>query len=227
MTTTPTQALQRYWRERHREGQGTPTSIPAASIALMREAGAPGTQIAREVGTRLGWQVYDRELLERIANELGLRTSLLESVDERHKAWLTESLEAFGSGPSVNESTYVRHLVQTLLSLGALGHCVIVGRGAAFILPADRTLRVRLVGDLKDRVEGTMRRRGLSHDEAARWVEQTERERNLFIRDHFNRDLSDVHEYDLVLNTSHWSVAECADLIADAARRLEARLTGK
>jgi cytidylate kinase len=227
MTTKPTQALQRYWRERHREVTATTAPVQAASITLMREAGAPGTLIAREAGARLGWQVYDHELLERIASELGLRTSLLESVDERHKAWLTESLEAFGSGPSVNESTYVRHLVQTVLSLGALGHCVIVGRGATFILPADRTLRVRLVGDLKDRVEGAARRRGLSHDEAARWVDQTDRERALFVRDHFNRDVSDVHQYDLVLNASRWSVAECADLIADAARRLEVRLAGR
>ena len=46
---------------------------------------ANGTCIAREVGNGVGWHVYDHELLERIAQDMGLRTVLLESVDEREK----------------------------------------------------------------------------------------------------------------------------------------------
>ncbi len=224
MAIMATRALERLWQERQREVSAAP--IPGVSVTLMREAGTPGTSIAHEVGTRLGWQVYDYELLERIANELGLRLSLLESVDERQKGWLTECLEAFGSKPHLSESTYVRHLIQTVLSLGALGRCVIVGRGSAFILPGAQTLRVRLVGDLQDRIALVAQRRGLSREEAARWVEQTERERERFSRDHFRKDISNPHHYDLMLNSSRWSVSECADLIVDAVRRREQRLAG-
>jgi cytidylate kinase len=213
---------QRHWLERRRELSAAPAAAP--SVALMREAGTPGTSVAHEVGARLGWQVYDYELLERIAAESGLRVTLLESVDERHKNWLTECIEALAEVPAVNENTYVRHLVQTVLSLAALGRCVIVGRGAAFILPGERTLRVRLVGLLDDRIEGAARRLGLSREEAARWVEQTERERSRFVRDHFLKDQADPHHYDLVLHSSRWSVPECAGLIVDAVRRLECRL---
>jgi cytidylate kinase len=232
---TPTRSLevradvlehtQQHWQKRQRESGAAPAV--AASVALKREAGVPGTSVAREVGARLGWQVYDRELLERISQESGLRLSLLERIDERNRSWLTEFLESLGAGSGVSEGTYVAHLVRTLLSLGALGHCVIVGRGAAFVMPGDRTLRVRLVGRLEDRVESAARRFGLSREDAPRWVEQTERERSSFVRDHFLKDPADPHHYDLVLNSSAWSVAECADLIADAARRLEARLAAQ
>jgi cytidylate kinase len=215
---------QRHWQERHREQGAAPTA--ALSVTLMREAGTPGTSVTQEVGARLGWQVYDHELLERIAAESGLRLKVLESVDERHKHWLTEAVEAFGAVPAVGENTYVHHLIQTVLSLAALGRCVIVGRGSAFILPGERTLRVRLVGLLDDRIEGAARRRGLSRDEAARWVEQTERDRSRFVRDHFLKDQADPHNYDLVLNSSRWSVPECAEFIVDAVRRLESRLGG-
>ena len=34
---------------------------PALTIALSRQAGAGGTEVARRVGERLGWPVYDRE----------------------------------------------------------------------------------------------------------------------------------------------------------------------
>jgi cytidylate kinase len=215
---------QRHWLERGREQSTAPA--PALSVALMREAGTPGTSVAREVGARLGWQVYDHELLERIAQESGLRLNLLQSVDERQKNWLQEYVEALGAVPVVNENTYARHLVQTVLSLGALGRCVIVGRGAAFILPGERTLRVRLVGLLDERIDGAARRQGMSRQDAARWVEETDRERTRFVRDHFLKDSADPHQYDLVLNSSHWSVPECAGLIVDAVRRLESRPAG-
>ncbi len=210
---------QRHWRERHQQARaGAP---PALSIALMREAGAPGTSVAQAVGARLGWQVYDHELLQRISQETGLRVSLLESLEERHKHWLQESFEAFGSVPGINENTYAHHLIQTVLSLGALGNCVIVGRAAVFILLAEQTLRVRLVASLDDRIAGAAQRRGLSRKEAERWVEETERERARFARDHFLKDLADPHHYDLILNTSRWSVPACAELIAEAVQRVQ------
>jgi cytidylate kinase len=216
---------QRHWQEQH--GDGGPAAPPAFTLALTREAGTPGTTVAREVGARLGWAVYDHELLQRISQEKGLRVSLLESVDERQKGWLTEAAEAFAAVPSVTENTYVRYLIETVLSLGAHGHCVIVGRGSAHILPADRTLRVRLVAHPEDRISATARRLGCPPAEAKRWVEETDRERARFIKTHFLKDPTDPLGYDLVLNTSRWSVPECADLIVQALRQLQARARGR
>jgi cytidylate kinase len=212
---------QRHWQERQKESRRT-TTLPF-TIAIAREAGTPGTSVAREVGARLGWLVYDHELLERIAHEMGLRTSLLASIDERHVSWLEETVEQFASVPIVSESNYVRHLVETILALGTHGQCIIVGRGAAHILPAGTTLRVRLVAIREDRIAATCLRLGVSAQEAARWVEKTEKERTAFIRDHFQQDPTDPRRYDLVLNTSRWSIPECAELIIQALHRLEWR----
>jgi cytidylate kinase len=213
---------QRTWQARH----GQPATCGTArglTIALEREAGTFGTSLANELGRRLGWPVYDHELLERIAQEMGLRVSLLESVDERPQHWLQEAFRSFGDAPQVTENAYVRHLVETLLSLGAHGQCVIVGRGAAQILPPESTLRVRLVGPLRHRVVTAARRLHLSESDAARWVHDTDAERVRFVRGHFLKDPTDPAQYDLVLGTSRWSEDDCADLILQAARRLEAR----
>ena len=109
--------VQRHWEERRQVAAGvSDLSAPTGlSIAVARQAGVPGTTIAREVGARLGWPVYDYELLERIAQEMGLRASLLESVDERHQHWLVECVHAFSLEKRVTESKYVRHLVETIL----------------------------------------------------------------------------------------------------------------
>ncbi len=68
---------------------------PAFAIALSREAGTRAGDIAREIGARLAWPVFDRELIERVADDLGLRSSLLEAVDEKQISWIQESVESF------------------------------------------------------------------------------------------------------------------------------------
>jgi cytidylate kinase len=200
---------------------------PAFTIALSREAGANGSLVARAVGERLGWAVYDRELVQQVASDMGVRAGLLEGLDEKHRSWLLECLEALASARAVSEGAYARYLLEVIQSLGAQGECVLVGRGAAQALPTDRTLRVRLVGAAADRVKVVCQRLGTSPEEAKRWVERTDRERVRFVKDHLRKDPTDPQGYDLVLNSSRWSVPECADLIVEALRRLQARATGR
>lgn len=198
--------------------------VSGVTIAVAREAGTPGTSLAREVGHRLSWPVYDHELVEHIAQEMGLRASLLESVDEKHVNWLLESIESLSGAQGTNQHTYVRRLVETMLALSTHGHCVIVGRGSAQILPSLSTLRVRLVAPLKDRIANVAKIQGLSQREAARRVAQIDQDRAAFVRDHFHHDVTDTRLYHLVLNTSSCSFEECAGLIVTAAQQKETEL---
>jgi cytidylate kinase len=221
----------RHWEGRRQavaaRSELPPRNAPAFTITLAREAGTQGSLVAGEVGRLLGWHVYDHELLEQIALDMGLRTALLESVDERHQGWLRESVEAdlaaLASGnraPWASESAYVHHLIRTIRALGAHGECVIVGRGAAFILPPETTLRVRLVGPLKERVAALGRRLGVSEREAAAKLRTLDRERNDFVHDHWAKDPADASHYDLVLGTNRLSVHKLAELIVETLRRL-------
>jgi cytidylate kinase len=149
----------------------------------------------------------------------GVRAELLKSVDERRMPWLLEFLQGFTSGPEVSESASVYHLAETLLSLAAHGECVVVGRGAAQVLPAETTLRLRLVGPRKDRVAAIQRRYGCSRDEAERWVEQRDREWRAFVKDHFQKDIADADQYDLLLNASRSTAGQCAEFAVTALRR--------
>jgi len=215
-----------HWRRRSvRESPDELPLLPAPpgfTIALSREHGARGAQVARLVGERLHWPVYDRELLVRIAEEMGLHATLLESVDERYKGWFRECLEAFAP-PAVSKYTYVRRLVEAVLSLGVHGECVIVGRGAVQVLPTATTLRVRLVAPLAARIANVQSRYGISREEAVQRVEQTDLERSRFVRDHFHVDPAAAGNYDLVLNTSRFTLAECVDLIVEGLHRFQVR----
>jgi cytidylate kinase len=205
---------------------GGPPGPDAYTIALSREAGAQGAAVAQTVGKKLGWPVYDRELLQRIAEEMGLRTSLLENLDEKQTHWLLESIQAFTLKNVVAEGSFIRHLVETVLSLGSRGSCVIVGRGATMILPPASTLRVRLVAPREERIAALSRRLGLCREEATGYAAKTDRDRARFVKDHFHKDPAEAVHYDLILNSARFSTEECADLIIDALHRMRARVRG-
>ncbi|CAN5860971.1 hypothetical protein BH23PLA1_BH23PLA1_20500 [soil metagenome] len=117
-----------------------PAPIPRTSpftIALSREAGSGGAHVAREIGRRLSWPVYDNELLAELAKTLEVDIRELESVDERPGSRLVEMVEAFSASSSVTELKYFRGLLKLILALGVRGECIIVGRGAMIVLPPE------------------------------------------------------------------------------------------
>ena len=197
---------------------------PGLTIAISRQAGSRGSIIARRVGELLGWNVFDKELLQQIAEQTGVRLHLLESMDEKRSNWLRECVEAFLATSPTNDTIYLHRLTETMASLAAHGNCVIVGRGAAQLLPPETTLRVRIVADRADRVTHIAQEKGMSREEAGRWVDQADRERLGFVREHFNKDPQDPVAHDLVLNSSRFGLDEAAAVIVEAAERMQVAL---
>lgn len=193
-----------------------PRQAQAFSIAISREAGTRDLAIAEAVGRRLNWSVYDQRLLELIASAMHVGVRMLDSVDERHVGWLQCALEDFSDVPRVGEYAFAHTLADTLLSLAARGECVILGRGAAFVLPANSTLRVRLVAHIEDRIAFVCHEHRLSRSDARQFIEKIDRERTEFVQTHFRHDPADVANYDLVLNTGRMTIGECAELVVDA-----------
>jgi cytidylate kinase len=204
---------------------GSPPAVekPPFTITISREFGALGTTTADAIGELLAWPVYDREIIDKIAEAMGKPATQVRGVDERPFNWLEEVLANLVRDFPVSPTAYMKSLVGTVRGLGAKGRCVIVGRGAGFILPPETTLRVRLIGEFEDRVRFIGRSAGISDREAARRVEQTDAERARFVRGNFGKDPADPRHYDLVLNTSRLSVEECADTVVHTLRLMMAR----
>jgi len=215
-----------FWKERGETDARARETRPAFTIAISRQSGARGTTTARAVGERLGWAVYDRELVERIAQDIKLQASLLEEVDEKKVGWLQEFMQSFSSAPSVSDVAYVHRMLKTIGALVERGDCVLVGRGIAHILPVKTTLRVRVVAPVAWRVAAMSRKLGVSEKDAAVKVATIDRQRIQFVREHFNKDTTDPSLYDLVLNAERFSVEQCVDLIVEALHRLQAAAAG-
>lgn len=212
------------YADEHGEKRSREPGPPPCLIAIAREAGAKGSTIAQAVGARLGWPVYDKELLQHIAQEKGLQARLLEGIDEQYVSWLTATMRRLCAVPTADASVYLKPLLQLFATLASQGHCVIVGRGAAAVLPPETTLSVRMVAPREARIATMREKLGVSATEAERWVDKTDRERFRFMKEHFHRDPTDPCNYDLVLNSGRLSTDECARVIVEALHAKEARL---
>src|SRR5262245_41917179 len=61
---------------------------PAAlSVAVSREAGARGGTIGRRVARKLGWQVYDQELLEYMAQDAVVQANVFDDLSPDGREW--------------------------------------------------------------------------------------------------------------------------------------------
>ncbi len=201
----------------------TPTIPAGFTIAVSREAGARGSTIGRRVGRKLGWQVYDQELLEYMAQDTVARQELFENLPPAATAWIEACLQQLQKEKRINPNADILSIARVALALGSQGNVILIGRGAGNILPSATTLHVRIVAALHDRIAFMSQLLRLSLVDAAEHVRRRDARRTEFISTHFHRQPDDVHQYDMVLNSSYLGEDGCAELIAQATRARVAR----
>lgn len=182
-------------------------------IAISREPGSGGEQIAKILAGLLKWQWYDREILDRMAEDMKVHKSVVQSVDERTIGWIEDWLAPLFTGRSVGQLSYYQHLGRVLLVIANHGRAIIVGRAAGLVLPRERGLSVRVTAPFELRCERYAQENRVSVKEARGIVQKADRAQRSFVRDMLNTDLWDCRHYDIVLNTEKLTPTATAKLI--------------
>jgi cytidylate kinase len=189
---------------------------PPPIVTISREAGALGTTLGHGVAERLGFHLWDQELVQRIAEQSGASEALLSTVDEQTRNAIEDLLAGILMGDSFTEKEYLAQLMRVVHAIAQHGKAVVIGRGAQFVLAPEAALRVRVVGSLEARVRSLASSRGLSERDARVEVERIDRERSAFIRHHYRLDSADPHAYDLVVNSTTIPLERAVDVVVAA-----------
>jgi cytidylate kinase len=144
-----------------------------------------------------------------------MRKQIVESLDEKTRNLMFEwVIQQFGN-ESFTNTEYLRHLSHVVRTLAKFGRGVLVGRGAQFILSPASTLRIRTIAALDTRIDRIAKRENISQSEARAIVLRIDSEREGFCRQHFNLDITETKNYDLILNTGTISEETCAQIVCD------------
>lgn len=193
-----------------------PARAPGYSIAVSRECFAFGSTTCQELSRQLGWPIYGYDLLEMVAREMHVSKAEIDAMDEEGQQWMKDMFRALERRPDHN--AFVVHWKEVIERLGRSGQAIFLGRGATAVLAAATCLRVRIVASLERRIQRCMQRLGLDRRRAMRRVKQTDSQRADFVRQFFHVDLTDPHEYDLVVNSDECTAEQCASVILTCAK---------
>lgn len=204
------------WKHRHSiTSSRAPKKHIYPVITISREFGAKGAVFAAHLAKKIGYKVWDKDLLKAITDEVGSGLKTVESVDERIKQTIEDTVTGFFHNIPTNVS-YLRSLIRVVNTIEDFGNSIIVGRGANYICKNPKALHVRIVSPLKFRLEDYARRENISITEAKRFIEAKDSERTEFIKQNFHRDMSESSGYDMVINAKSFTLDEMANIVIEA-----------
>jgi cytidylate kinase len=203
-------------------------------ITVSREFGAGGSLVAAHAARALGWRLVDNDFVARVAARAGLPEATVALRDERapgFREWLLRALAraapdlfspATASPPAeLEEAALVKVTESVVADLAAEGRVVLVGRAAPAVLERkESALHVRVVAPKADRIRAVMARHALGSSDAQKLMEETDRDRQRYHRDYYDRDWADPTHFHLVLNTGLLGYEGAGEVIVDRAVRM-------
>lgn len=186
-------------------------------VAISRTMASGGSEVALLLGERLGWPVFDREILHAMAGDDEVRARLYAHLDEHDQSWLEDALHWVLEG-ELRKDDYFCQLTETVLALARQGRAIFLGRAADLILPRDHGLRVRITAPLEQRARAFGAENHVTDALARTEVERIDQQRVDFRRHHFGPHANDDTRYDLVLNLGRFTPAQVVEMLVAALR---------
>ena len=200
-------------------------------ITVEREYGAGGSLVAAELARRKGWELLDQQLTCEIAKHAGVPEHAVGRREEKCDPLLHRLAKVFWRGSyerslpvsddkifDADELVSVAHLVME--KKAQQGNCVIVGRGAPYILRArPDAFHVFVYGSREKKIRRLVGLK-MSEKDATEMVDTIDRERAAFVRKYFNAEWPCRRLYHLMLNSDH-GIEHTANIILSTMDALE------
>ena len=185
-------------------------------ITVSRQFGSGGRYIGKCVAEKLGFEFYDKEIIERIADESGLSKEYIERFGEYapHKSIFAYSFVGRGAnGMSIDD--YIQNIQsQVIKEIAEKKNCVIVGRCADYILRNyEECVNVFILGEEKAKAKRIEELYNVSEKEAIKLMKDTDKLRSINYNYCTSRKWGDISNYTICLNSSTIGLEKCADII--------------
>lgn len=182
-------------------------------ISISREYGSAGHEIAEKVAKDLGISLYDRKLLDELAQKHGMDTKELEKYDETPKGiFLTRSVKGHTTSLSDAVANLQFDFIKDKAKSGE--SFVIVGRCAEIILADnDALMSFFIVSDKHHKVERVMKKFDLSKDDAVKKMSRHDKKRKEYHNTYSKYPWGDSRGYDVCINSSKLGIDGTAEVI--------------
>lgn len=182
-------------------------------ITINRESGSGGREIAQKLGDLLGVKVYDKALLDKIAEEFNMTAVELDKAAEKKSNWWADFIsfyKQFGNSTEVDfkENVTSKEIFEAekkvLLGLAEKESCIVVGRAGFHIFKDHPNIvRILLMADYDARVKRVCETMEVAPAEARKFIDQVDATREAFTKTFTGVSRYDARNYDFVLNVTN------------------------
>ncbi len=167
-----------------------PSNNQKLIISIAREHGTGGREIARQVALNLGLQFYDKEAIKKYALDNSLITN----------NYTDEELYTFYLSLDASKEAMIKQ-AETIRKIADEGNCVIVGRGADYILKSNpHLIRIFLYAPLDYRIDKVKDMYKDTYRDAKKHVLSSDKSRASYYEIISNQEWGNVENYDLCIN---------------------------
>lgn len=204
--------------------------MPNTIITINREFGSGGGEIARLIGEKLGLKVYNRSMLNCIAEQLDMTVENIERVKAQKSSWWNDFCrfyQQFGAASNVfDRQTEVTPLsifyaeARLLRELAEKEDCIIIGRAGFHIFRDNpNALHFLIIANRDARIARVAQKQNLTLDEAAKLVEKVDEARDTFVKNVANTSRYDARNYNFTFNVTGVQPDAVAAFLAENIRR--------
>lgn len=201
-------------------------------ITISRMYGSGGSEVAERVAQVLGWALFDNAMIDAVAERSGLTVAEVSAQDERVPSMAErvaaalslaspEMMPPVPSGPmETTEERIVAVTRRVIEEAVQIGPAVFVGRGAQCLL-AERSdaLHVFCFAPRSALRAYAMEKFNVGMAEADRRVNDMNKQREHYVKRHWNRNWLAPENYHLCVNTAWLGLDGAAELVVEAARK--------
>ena len=154
-------------------------------ITISRQFGTGGREIGEMVAKRLGIEVYDKYIIEHVAEQSGFEKNLVQSALQESSPRKYASRKFKINGLNIDELLYIEEK-RIIKDLASKGPCVFIGRCSDYILKDEKdVMHVFIYGDLKVRANRVSKGNYEGHENPEKILKEKDNKRamvSLFTR---------------------------------------------
>jgi len=201
-------------------------------LTISHQYGSGGSRIARALGQRLGWSVWEKEIVRKISSLYKVSEEYVEAKDERVDSFIERMVGLFGLGGFesayevppplwLNDAQLMRMTKGIIEDVAKEGRAIFVGRAGNHVLAnVPYALHVFLFAPLSIRIERVMQAEGLAHAAAEQRIAGMDKIRMDYVHTFYHADWRDPSTYNLLIDTGVWGEEKATEMILWALEQM-------
>ena len=177
------------------------------------EYASGGIEIGKMIAKSLGVEYYDRDLIDKVVEQIGVDRELVEKADSGENVKY-EFDTNFAPRYANLTNRVIYEQFEVINKFAEKSSCVIIGRCSNYILKDRKDcLNVFIYAPFEKRVEYVMEKKGVSYDEAAELVKYNDRMLSSRYNYMTNGDMRDCSMRDMMIDSSVLGLEKTAKYI--------------